>query len=129
MGFLKGRLDRRRYWASLAAVVVVCAASAPLLKLSGGVAALLLWAAVAAPRLHDVGRSGWWGAGLLVFNAGALMAASMVGILMVGPILYLCALLIVVFSLWLGIAEGEATANRFGPPPQPAQHGGSGVQA
>jgi len=128
MEFLKGRLTRRRYWASLAAVIVVCAASASILELSAGVGALLLWAAVSAGRLHDLGRSGWWAAGVLVFNAGALMAASMVGILMVGPILYLCALLIIACTIWLGIAEGEPAANRFGPPP-PVPSPPKGAQA
>ena len=57
---------------------------------------LLPGLAVSARRLHDIGRSGWW---LLL----ALVP-------LVGWIILL---------VWTA-TRGDATANRFGPPPQPA---------
>ncbi|HSV03416.1 MAG TPA: DUF805 domain-containing protein [Phenylobacterium sp.] len=116
-GILNGRLGRRQYWAILAANALVCVGAALVLELPSGAAASLVWLAMAAGRLHDLGRSGWWAAGLLVFEAGAVTAASTVGPLMVAPIAYLGALLLVACSLWLGVAEGEPGENRFGPPP------------
>lgn len=116
-GFLSGRLGRRRYWAILAAIAAVCASAAVVLKLQTGLAAGLLWLGAAVGRLHDLGRSGWWAVGLLAFDAGALMAAALVGPLMVGPIAYLGALLLIACTVWLGVAEGEPGGNRFGQGP------------
>jgi uncharacterized membrane protein YhaH (DUF805 family) len=122
-GILNGRLGRRQYWAILAAAALVCASAALVMKLQTGLAAGLLWLGAAVGRLHDLGRSGWWAAGLLAFDAGALMAAAMVGPLMVGPIAYLGAMLLIACSIWLGAAGGEAGRNRFGP--APGEQGGA----
>lgn len=117
LALINGRLGRRRYWGWLGAIVLASLALAALLKAPTGLFATWLWLWIAAPRLHDVGRSGWWVVGVIAFIAAAIGAASMVGELMVPPMTYLAMLLQFAVVLWLGIAEGESCANRFGPAP------------
>lgn len=54
---------------------------------------------IARRRLHDMGKSGWWGVLLLV------------------------PLLNIVVTLWLALGKGDEGANAFGPPPAPNSRG------
>jgi uncharacterized membrane protein YhaH (DUF805 family) len=98
-------------------IVVGCAVLSAALRSQAGWLATVLWLWAGIPRLHDIGRSGWWAVGVLAFVAGAVAAASTVGALMVPPMRYLGVRLEAALILWLGVAEGEAVENRFGPPP------------
>ena len=103
---MRGRIGRVRYLAYgvLPNLLMLCASIAigaggggMSLALEGlvAVAALALVLLIGVRRLHDMGRSGWFAAGLLV------------------PVLNLAVF------LWLLCAPGDARANRFGPPPGP----------
>lgn len=80
------------------------------------VAAIVVGLCNAVRRLHDLGKTGWWvlGIGLLtvVIQAPAAVAGE------AGVIFSLLAALISLgWTLWLGLAKGQAGENRFGPPP------------
>lgn len=103
---MRGRIGRVRYLAYgvLPNLLMLCASIAigaggggVSLALEGlvAVAALALVLLIGVRRLHDMGRSGWFAAGLLV------------------PVLNLAVF------LWLLCAPGDAGANRFGPAPGP----------
>ncbi len=63
------------------------------LSMIGSLAILLPQLAVAARRLHDAGRTGWW--------------------LLIGLIPLIGTLVL----LWFFIQRGDAGANAYGPPP------------
>jgi uncharacterized membrane protein YhaH (DUF805 family) len=73
---------------------------------------------VCVPRLHDIGRSGWWAggaiAGEVVIMLALLAATHSMKATMIGMGLYVlvCAGLMVV----LGLIPGQPGENRFGPP-------------
>jgi uncharacterized membrane protein YhaH (DUF805 family) len=97
-----GRASRAAYWwwflfallASVAAGILDAALdTAPLLRVLVGLALFLPGLSVAIRRLHDTDRSGWW---------------VLIGLI---PIIGWIVLLI-----WY-LQQGDATENRFGPPP------------
>lgn len=112
VGFLndlmRGRIGRARYlvlgFASnlllLAGLVLAGGrGSAPLLEPLFGAAALVLTVLFGARRLNDLGRSGWGALGLLL------------------PLVNL------LFLLYLLLARGERSDNRYGPVPAPDPRG------
>src|SRR3569833_2857759 len=80
----------------------------------------VVWVLICIPRLHDIGRSGWWVApplmagivlgigAALVLKAGQIEAAVGVG-----------ALILLGLIAWLGWVWGVAGPNRFGEAPPP----------
>jgi uncharacterized membrane protein YhaH (DUF805 family) len=68
-------------------------------------------ACVLSQRLHDQGRTGWWGAPILL--AFCLSRPEIRGALGV-----IALVLIVAAPLWLSVAPGEPGFNRYGPPPR-----------
>ncbi|WEF32700.1 DUF805 domain-containing protein [Pseudoduganella chitinolytica] len=110
---LHGRIGRVRYLAySFGAMIVLLLAAIVLGALLGAIGAgpavaaglmqvlvgTLMAAAnlvIARRRLHDMGKSGWWGVLLLV------------------------PLLNIVVTLWLALGKGDEGPNAFGPPPSP----------
>ena len=80
----------------------------------------LVWVLICVPRLHDIGRSGWWVAPPLVggIALGVVAALTLTG----GRAeIAVAVLALVLFGLigWLGSLKGEAGANRFGAAPPP----------
>jgi uncharacterized membrane protein YhaH (DUF805 family) len=75
---------------------------------------------IAIPRLHDLGRSGWWAVVAFVFELAGVIGAFvflpfasarvMVGIIVV---------VLFVLATVLGFIPGQRVENRFGPPPGP----------
>jgi uncharacterized membrane protein YhaH (DUF805 family) len=85
--------------------------------LTGVVTALVF---ICAPRLHDIGRSGWWVAAPLALGyvgglAAALLLPSETAKTVIGSIPPIIPLLFV----WLGVMPGDPEANGFGDPPPP----------
>jgi uncharacterized membrane protein YhaH (DUF805 family) len=120
LGWLQGRMNRVRYWLALAAIAAVYAAFVALphsgnISISEGVLV-----ALAIPRLHDLGLSGWIAAGafgveivcaILVFVALPVgLAAEAMGVV---------ALVIAALLVTLGSIPGQKAENRFGAPPRP----------
>jgi len=116
---LKGRTNRATYWLLLGIVAVIFSA----LMLSGakppaiGEVVLIL---LCVPRLHDIGWSGWWAAGIIVLEVvilvGAALALPSDDLLVVAGIY---AFGIAGFLIFLGLIPGQATSNRFGERPAP----------
>jgi len=72
------------------------------------------------PRLHDIGRSGWWAGGLIVAEI-AVVACALIALPEDSAMLVLGLFAIVVAILLavLGAMPGQARANRFGGVPAP----------
>jgi uncharacterized membrane protein YhaH (DUF805 family) len=109
------RMNRATYGVLLAGLVVAYVVLVNTMKHPPG--AELVVAIIAVPRLHDVGRSGWW---LLILFVGELVAVGIgwpggaEGILIAGGFyVLLCLALLVV----LGFIPGQRTANSWGEPP------------
>jgi uncharacterized membrane protein YhaH (DUF805 family) len=88
----------------------------------------ILWITlIAAPRLHDFDRSGWWGFAPMAvgfvggFVLGFWKATGSPGpdvLTRAGAIeLLINALFSLAFMIWLGAVRGNAGPNRFGLPP------------
>lgn len=140
IGYLKGRSGRKEYWASIAILLIVGIGLA-LAHVSGasGVTTFL-WFIVWGRRLHDFGKSAAWVLAPLVAMIAVVAVAFAIGgqVLMdavryaetgqgstptVGLQMFFAlavALLAIQagFTIWLGMKNGDAGDNRFGPPPK-----------
>jgi uncharacterized membrane protein YhaH (DUF805 family) len=68
-------------------------------------------ACVLSQRLHDQGRTGWWGAPiLLAFCLSRPEAHGVLGVIELA--------VIVASQFWLAVMPGEPHFNRYGPPPR-----------
>jgi uncharacterized membrane protein YhaH (DUF805 family) len=123
LGYWSSRGDRAEYWLSVAILLVF---NFILPYLSG---TWVLWVMVYARRLHDLGKSGWWGVAALLVSAIPMVLGLMFGGSQVAsavtsrgvtwydaPILG-SALIQHSFTLWLGLRKGKVDENRFGLPP------------
>ena len=134
----EGRIGRQAFWIGwlmlLGAHVV--AGWIPLLGQVIGLIAIFAWVCLCTKRLHDMGRSGWWqlvpivlGPVLIIGSAMSIGIGAILGEITntdwaalpgVGGLLVSLAIAVfavVGFTLWLGIAEGQAGENRYGEPP------------
>jgi uncharacterized membrane protein YhaH (DUF805 family) len=118
MRFLGGRLNRALYWLCLAIIVALLVAVNMLSSqpVHIGEAVLMF---ICVPRLHDIGRSGWWIAAPLALEVGGAIVAVLYLPENIDAVIGLIALVIIGLLIWLGAVPGEATANRFGDPPAP----------
>jgi uncharacterized membrane protein YhaH (DUF805 family) len=114
---LNYRMNRLTYSVLLATLVAVYAIMLNIMERPAG-AVEVIAAFLVVPRLHDIGRSGWW---FLVLVAGEFIAIAIgwqggtEGILLAGGIYVLVAL--VVLTL-LAFIPGEPCENRWGLPPE-----------
>lgn len=119
MQALSGRTNRITYWLCIGAVVALVAA----LRLFGLKATVPEFVLVIAaiPRLHDIGRSGWWVLCPLAAEAALLPMVFLTELS--GPALMGAAAIVTMVmagaAIWLGVIPGEATENRFGRRPAP----------
>ncbi|MBO9560528.1 MAG: DUF805 domain-containing protein [Caulobacter sp.] len=136
----EGRIGRQAFWIGWLVLlgVQVVAGWIPLIGHALALVALFAWVCLCTKRLHDMGRSGWWqapaialGPVLVVASAlwigfGAAVAAltggepelaalAGVGVLLVS--VAVAFILVIAFTLWVGITEGQAGENRYGEPP------------
>lgn len=117
ISWISGRLSRRKYWTFMGAIIFASALVAIGRWPYAGLLLTAAWIMVAAGRLHDLGRSGWWAAGLVAFNTGAVAAGELASPLMTPPMVFVGSLLMLSVTLWLGVAESDPLENRFGAPP------------
>jgi uncharacterized membrane protein YhaH (DUF805 family) len=127
----RGRCDRAEFiWAAVMLVAAQLAfalglwvANASFAGWRGVVANLVLgWLACAAisKRLHDLGRSGWWMlGGIAAWVVGAIAGPHVLETGAPGFWATFAALMVppLGLALWLHMAEGERSANRYGPVP------------
>ena len=117
--YLKTRMNRQTYWTILLPVVVLLGLAIAFMPRPPGLAELIL-VALGVPRLHDLGRSGWWMAvpiGLEFVGIGAGMAlGGMDGVLIAGGIVVLFMIVVMVV---IGLIPGQVETNAYGGPPPP----------
>lgn len=132
----RGRARRKEFWYFLLMLFVIalfaqivytlCFAYSPYIIYAVWLACLLPYFAVAVRRLHDTGRSGWWGGGYLFvciavravdYFSGTADAAEdgAVWIQQMGTLLILLYLLFLLVVLCL---KGDAGPNKYGPDPK-----------
>ncbi len=138
---MHGRIGQNDYWKGVAEVFLGNAALNILPLIGGLVWMVLVWVgfAVYGKRLHDTGRSAWYHAVpwaiILVINAigfiliGGVLVAAVLSGSDIGPMLIIGAggvgvfiygfgnLVWLIYTIWLGMGEGQVGDNRFGPAP------------
>lgn len=135
--FGSGRSRPAEYWSWVAGIMISNLLLSLIFHGTGAVGGTLaLWIITYRRRLHDIGRSGWWTAGMLLVATTPLLA----GALTMGPsfatffrqkshdfstpqghvfvFANLAAITIqLAFTIWLGLKKGDPGENRYGPPP------------
>ena len=124
-----GRINRARYWLGILFMIVVLLAlvfllvlaipAFPLAIIAVGLVGLWIAVALAAKRLHDRNKSGWW-AVLFIIVPGILDRLS--NRLEEGSAFWWVILVVAVaLSLWglieIGILRGTSGDNEYGPDP------------
>jgi uncharacterized membrane protein YhaH (DUF805 family) len=115
--FLKGRTNRATYWAGMATLAVVYTLAWMFLGPTPVHDIVLVFMAV--PRLHDLGRSGWWVVPVLAIEwVGAFVLAAALS-----PEVFPIAAGLIAIAVFgalavLGALPGQRDANRFGAPPR-----------
>ncbi|WP_165832228.1 DUF805 domain-containing protein [Caulobacter radicis] len=117
MQLLKGRINRASYWV-IVGVAIAAMLVASLVFRRQLPSALVVMLIAAIPRLHDLGRTGWWAGGVFI----ALMALFFGGGFVIPPQAYqntlgVAVLVLPVLLSALGGLPGQAADNAFGPPP------------
>ncbi|HEX4302402.1 MAG TPA: DUF805 domain-containing protein [Rhizomicrobium sp.] len=117
--YLNTRMNRQTYWMILAPVVVLFGLAIAFLPKPPGIAEVIM-ISLGVPRLHDLGRSGWWMAVPIGLEVVAVILGAVVGgmdgILVAGG---LVVLLLTIMMIVLGLIPGQPQANAFGEPPSP----------
>ena len=119
MKLLQGRMNRVTYWVGLIAILALYAILNFISKKQVAVSEVVL-ILVAVPRLHDIGKSGWWAGAAFILEIAVVVA----GFTMLPPNEALMAmggfvLVVAVLLIWLGCVGGDAEPNKFGEPPAP----------
>jgi uncharacterized membrane protein YhaH (DUF805 family) len=117
MWWAKGRINRTSYWAFVVALVAIAAALRWASGKQTGISEVFLLA-ITVPRLHDIGRSGWWAGGVILAEIGlaVIVAATLPKEMALGA-LGLFVLFIAILMIVLGCLPGDPEANQFGEPP------------
>jgi len=119
MKFHDSRLNRATYWGCLGLILAFALFSAFVLEKRFGYVNEGILAFLCVPRMHDIGRSGWIVAGVLV--AYVVSVFSLVGALDLDSAQIALGILNLVITgllIWLGVLAGQATANKYGDPPR-----------
>jgi uncharacterized membrane protein YhaH (DUF805 family) len=114
---MNGRANRATYWlvvGIMAMLMVVVGVIAPGSAHISELALIFL----AIPRLHDIGRKGWWVLAALGLEIGLMFVPTSSFSVLGGSIAF------VIFALvaLLGAIPGNVGPNRFGDPPPPGLH-------
>ena len=124
----RGRINRATYWLCLVVITAIFAAIIAFTdkRVPYGEIVLIV---LCVPRLHDVGRSGWWVGGVLIAEIVIVVTALASlpedqALMVVG----LFSLFILVGLVVLGALPGQPGPNRFGPPPAPGLSFGRPVE-
>lgn len=116
---LRYRINRATYWLMGAIVITVLAGLSLTGHRFGGAEFMIILLAV--PRLHDIGRSGWWAVGVILVEFAAIIGLVTTDVALDTIILLsgIWVMLLAALGVWLGWIPGEAHANRWGEPPAP----------
>ena len=116
-GLFNYRMNRPTYWFSSAVGLLILTGLEYFAGHKGGLEIIMI--AVGVPRLHDIGRSGWIVAGIIVLEFAAIFGVLAVGgsadATMITSGLILVS--IIALGVWLGTIRGEGITNQWGEPP------------
>ena len=114
-----GRMNRKMFLIGAAALIAlgIGLSFIPGVSKGGGygVGVAMIWLFTA--RLHDIGRSGWWQAGLYAVQLALVAAGAVSGEAALNLMTLAGLALQLVFTVVLGAIPGQAGPNRFGPAP------------
>ena len=115
---MRGRFNRATYWLCLGILVALVAAMSIIGTRPPPVSEAML-VLLCVPRLHDLGKSGWW----VVIPIGIELVTIVVAVTVFSTedayIVFGAAFLVVAgFIVVLGLIPGQPHANRFGDPPK-----------
>lgn len=115
LGPFRGRINRATYAVFLGVYVVVFAAAiAVQFRIPGEV----LLTFICVPRLHDLGRSGWW-FGLAILLELVVVIAGLALLNMPGISAFAGLVALAAPAMVLAFIPGQHAANRFGSAPPP----------
>ena len=114
-----GRMNRKVFWIATAVLIALGAGLSfiPGISKGGGYAigVAMIWLITA--RLHDIGRSGWWQAGLYAVQIALVATGAVAGDEAMSLMTFAGLASQLIFTVVLGAIPGQAGPNRFGPAP------------
>ena len=115
-----GRINRTTYWVIVAVIVALSVVWRLVVGDTARISEVVLLG-IAVPRLHDIGRSGWWAGGVLGIELAGVILVLAMQVPLAGAQLAagLFGLLVIVLMIVLGCLPGEAEANAYGDAPPP----------
>ena len=115
---MRGRINRGEYWLALGIIVAFLIVVSVLGVRPPQVVELML-IFLCVPRLHDLGKSGWWVCiPLAIELVGAVAAFASFSVDEAYVVFGGVMLVVVGCVVVLGLIPGQPNANRFGDPPQ-----------
>ena len=112
------------YWSFLAAAMILLAVIWWFLSWRPPLTVVLTLLSI--PRLHDIGRSGWFVLGVFILGVPIEEQVFPIGTgLFVAPTISITVMIVAAVGIVisLGTIRGQPGANRFGPPCPPGLHG------
>jgi uncharacterized membrane protein YhaH (DUF805 family) len=117
MNFYSGRMNRKAFWLSFLLCIALYGVMNYFSTQPIGVSEAVL-AILCVPRLHDIGKSGWYVLiGVGVEAAGLGIGFSFFPMEEAMGIAGLATLVIFGLMAWLGAIPGDPNPNRWGEPP------------
>jgi len=121
MMYRYGRINRATYFLCLGVVIVGYILLLALVSKPPRIAELLALL-IAIPRLHDIGKSGWWAGAVILAELIVVLtalpfalAAKQTDILLIASGLFIIA--VVGLMILLGCIRGQEDVNKYGEPP------------
>jgi len=117
MGGFKGRMNRAWFGLGLGAVILFLVA---INSFSGKPASIseVVLIFLAVPRLHDIGKSGWFVLIGVAVEIGGIALGSFFPLEQMRGILVLTTLALFGLMVWLAFIRGEPGPNRWGKAPE-----------
>jgi uncharacterized membrane protein YhaH (DUF805 family) len=123
MFYKYGRINRATYLLSLAIMVAIYALAIGFMTRPPRVAEILALL-IAVPRLHDIGKSGWWAGAVILAELAVVfialpfaISAKQIDILLIAGGLFVFAVL--GLMIVLGCIRGQDGVNKYGEAPPP----------
>lgn len=125
------RINRRLYWAFFIVLFGLDSWGAPDGSWLVTFALAPLWIAVYGARLHDFGRSAWWGVGFEIIGLALIPLLDVAiatldaaepenrwspGLVAAWALMVLAVVWTIGFWIWLGVRRGTPGTNRYGAP-------------
>ncbi len=115
--FWSGRINRATYWVWLGLILGLYRLFNLLSSKHTAVSEVVL-ILVCVPRLHDIGKSGWWAGGFFLAEIViAVISFATLPLKLATVPLGLFVVIVAGLMIWLGAIAGDPLANRFGEPP------------